>query len=111
MPTIRLTQVAIEKLKPPAEGREVHWDRTLPGFGLRLTANGARSWIAKYRVNGKAVMETIAPVTRMPRVDEARALARASMQKAQAGENPVAEKRADTARIAQNTIGSAAKRY
>jgi len=46
MPAIRLTQAAVERLKPPAKGRVVHWDKHLPGFGLRITENDARSWVA-----------------------------------------------------------------
>jgi hypothetical protein len=32
---ITFTQLAIERLQPPATGRVTHWDRHLPGFGLR----------------------------------------------------------------------------
>jgi hypothetical protein len=59
MPQTSLTQLAVEKLIPPKAGRVVHWDKLLPGFGLRITANGAKSWVAMYRVNGKTVMETL----------------------------------------------------
>ncbi len=43
MPTIRLTQLAAERLSVPNSGRTVYWDRGLPGFGLRITAKGAKS--------------------------------------------------------------------
>src|SRR3954453_5422046 len=89
MPTIRLTQLAVDKLAPPAARRTVYWDRHLPGFGVRVTANGGKSWVAMYRVNGKTVMETIGTVARIPRVDDARHAARASMEKAAAGNNPL----------------------
>jgi len=39
-------------VKPPLRGYAVHWDDSVPGFGLRVTANGARSWILQYRVRG-----------------------------------------------------------
>ena len=81
MPTIRLTQLAADKLVPPATGRIVYWDRHLPGFGMRVTAKGAKSWVAMYRVDGKPVMETIGAVAKVPKVDVARDLARASMRK------------------------------
>src|SRR5438067_6400384 len=38
MPTIRLTQKAVDALKPPADGRVEYWDTHLPGFGLRVAA-------------------------------------------------------------------------
>jgi len=105
MPTVRLTQLAAERLSAPATGRIVYWDRGLPGFGLRITAKGAKSWVAMYRVAGKPVMETISPMARVPKVDEARTLARTSMSKAATGTNPVAEKRA------AHTVASAVTRF
>src|SRR4051812_2055075 len=111
MPTIRLTQLAVEKLAPSAAGRTVYWDRHLPGFGVRVTANGAKSWVAMYRVNGKAVMETIGTVARISKVDDARQAARASMEKAAAGNNPVVEKRVEAIRAATNTVAAAVARY
>jgi hypothetical protein len=42
MPTIRLTQVAVDKLKPPRTGRKIFWDNLLPGFGLRITSIGCQ---------------------------------------------------------------------
>ena len=59
---IAFTQLAVEKLKPPATGRAVYWDKMLPGFGLRISAprpgsrRGRRTWITMGRVDGKAVM-------------------------------------------------------
>jgi len=32
---------------------QIFWDEKLKGFGLRVTAKGARSWIVDYRCNGK----------------------------------------------------------
>ena len=49
---------------------------------MRVTANGAKSWVAMYRVNGKAVMETIGTVARCRRWRMRRQAARASMEKA-----------------------------
>src|SRR4029453_13364433 len=102
MPTIRLTQLAAEKLAPPATGRAVYWDRHLPGFGVRITASGAKSWGAMYRGNGKPVMETIGTLAKVPKVDDARQAARESMAKAAAGSHPVREKRTEAARGSAN---------
>ena len=112
MPRIRLTQLAADKIAPPPAGRVVYWDRLLPGFGLRVTSNGARSWIASYRLaDGRKVMETIAPIARLPKVDDARQAARDSMEKAASGDNPVAEKRALAGRAATNTVAAVVARY
>jgi Arm domain-containing DNA-binding protein len=85
MPQKNLTQLTVEKLAPPKAGRVVHWDKLLPGFGLRMTANGAKSWIAMYRVNGQTVMETLGGLAKIPKVADARTLARESMAKAATG--------------------------
>jgi hypothetical protein len=111
MPRTRLTQLAADRLSSPRTGRIIHWDRTLPGFGLRVTAKGAKSWVAMYRVNGKAVMETIGSLAKVPDIGDARDLARASMGKAEAGTHPVEEKRAGAARGAASTVRPAVDRY
>jgi hypothetical protein len=36
MLTIKLTQAAVDKLKPPAEKPLTYWDKQCPGFGLRI---------------------------------------------------------------------------
>jgi len=38
LPTIKLTQLAIERFKPPMSGRIEYWDSQLPGFGLRISS-------------------------------------------------------------------------
>jgi integrase len=88
MPTIKLTQAAVEKLKPHAES-VTYWDNQCPGFGLRISPRDRRTWIAMYRVNKKPVMETIGTMAVIPKVEKARELARASMTQARDGVNPV----------------------
>jgi integrase len=101
---IAFTQLAIDKLKPPATGRVMYWDRHCPGFGLRIAAprpdsrDGRKTWIAMYRVGGKAVFETIGTLAQVPKVDKARDLARASILKAKGGDHPIEERRAEKAR-------------
>ncbi len=97
MPRIKLTQAAVDKLKPPASGRIEVWDTTLPGFGLRIAAarqghEARRTWQVLYRVNGKPVRETLGTTATVPDVGDARDLARASMQKAQKGIHPAEER-------------------
>jgi integrase len=111
VPSIRLTKLAVEKIAPPPSGRVIHWDRILPGFGLRVTTKGAKSWVAMYRVSGKTVMETLGTLARIPSVEDARQAARASMQKAAAGDNPVIEKRVEAARSAASTVKASVDRY
>jgi integrase len=127
MPRLKLTQAAIERLKPPPSGRIEYWDAHLPGFGLRISAlrpgsvDGRRTWQVMYRVNGRLVRETIGTVATIPKVEIAREKARASLQAAQAGTNPVEarrRKKEDTEREAeaeralrQNTLSAVIDRY
>src|ERR1700720_4431466 len=114
MPAIRLTQAAVERLKPPVKGRVVHWDNHVPGFGLRITEKDARSWVAMYRVSGKLVMETLGQFGRIPKVDEARQLAREAMQRAASGEHPTEAKKRrqhEAEKTAASTFKAAAERY
>ena len=49
----RIVEEAIKKIKPPQEGSLIQWDREIPGFGVRLTAKGATSFILDYRIAGR----------------------------------------------------------
>jgi integrase len=100
MPTIRLTQIAVDRLKPPATGRVEYWDNQLPGFGLRVAAprpgqEGRKTWQVMYRIKGKLKRETLGTLSTIPKVETARDLARASMTKAQQGIDPVEERERD----------------
>src|SRR5271163_1510525 len=85
------TQLAIERIKPPPTGRVTYWDKTLPGFGLRISAprpgsrQGRKTWIAMGRVDGKPVMETIGTLAQIPKVEKAREAAREAIRKMKAG--------------------------
>jgi Arm DNA-binding domain len=49
--TFRFTAPAIAALKPRAT-RQDYWDLDTPGFGIRVTATGIKSWFLRYRPNG-----------------------------------------------------------
>ncbi len=53
------TEGAVRGFKPPATGYQLHWDAKTPGLGLRVTANGARSYVFERRVNGSTARTTI----------------------------------------------------
>src|ERR1700730_5000232 len=46
------TDAAIKSLPLPAKSNKVHYDGSVPGFGIRITAGGARAFILNYRVRG-----------------------------------------------------------
>src|SRR5206468_1281766 len=118
VPTRKLTDLAVRNLNAPETGRVTYWDAYLPGFGLRISEKGRKTWIAMYRVRGTSVMETIGTTALIPEVAKARELARQSMLKAKTGVNPVVERRvkekeeaakAETA--ANNTLASIFQRF
>lgn len=49
MPT--LTDIFVRSLKPSATGQVTHWDSTLPGFGVRVSSGGTKTFIL---VHGRA---------------------------------------------------------
>jgi integrase len=45
----RLSDQVVRQMPPPVKGNRIAYDGDIPGFGLRVTAAGARSWILNYR--------------------------------------------------------------
>jgi integrase len=101
---IAFTQAAVDRLRPPDSGRVVIWDRHLPGFGLRVSALRSgdkevrKTWVAMGRVDGKPVMVTLGTLSAIPKVDQARDLARAAILKMRSGTTPLAERQAERTR-------------
>ncbi len=48
-----LTHSFVEALKPPVTGQTDCWDRKAPGFGIRVSLGGAKTWVVMYRRNGR----------------------------------------------------------
>ena len=50
----RLTATTIRTLVlPPGKADHVFFDSDLPGFGLRMRATGAKTWMVQYAIAGK----------------------------------------------------------
>lgn len=92
----KLTKTFIDKVQPPAEGYAMHWDDSLKGYGLRVTAAGKRVFVAQGRVQGKAVCFTIGPFGEWTEF-EAREKARKVLQGMREGIDPRDVKKADEA--------------
>jgi integrase len=45
----KLTDTIVKNLTPPASGNRIEYDSDVKGFGCRVTANGARSFVLNYR--------------------------------------------------------------
>jgi integrase len=55
----RLTDSLARKLEPPPAGYTMYWCADTPGFGVRVTAAGARAWIMERRVEGDTKRRTL----------------------------------------------------
>ncbi|NEZ03781.1 tyrosine-type recombinase/integrase [Wenzhouxiangella sp. XN201] len=56
---MKITNTTVNKLTPPESGYRLEWDSDLRGFGVRVTAAGAKSYIAQAKVNGKTRRVTL----------------------------------------------------
>jgi hypothetical protein len=59
MPTKKLTDLFVERVKLPAQGRVEYFDASFPGLALRVTDTGHKSWCAFYRFGGRLRRFTI----------------------------------------------------
>jgi integrase len=59
VPTTHLTARNVRSLLPHGDRRTDYWDDTLPGFCLRVSPSGARTYAVWYRVHGEARRYTI----------------------------------------------------
>lgn len=103
-----LTAIAVERMKPPAEGRAEYFDTVLPGFCLRVTDKGKKTWTLVYRFGGRLTRLTLGryPVLKL---DEAREVARQLLQALERGENPAEMRRQEEAEkeeTRRNTVAS-----
>ena len=111
MAAAKLTDKTLKNLKPPKEGRLEVWDslvsedRTLPGvFGIRITAQGTRSWVIMYRTldaeKGKIVQKRH-KLGSYPALSlgEARTAARKSLLEITRGNDPAKSRQAARAAL------------
>lgn len=95
MPSYKFTARSFPK--PPNSGQVDYWDETLPGFGMRVSSGGTRTWVVMYRYNGVKRRMKIGDAKTKGLAD-ARDDAKEALRKAEKGLDPATEKRALTAR-------------
>ncbi len=92
MPAITFIARGIAGLEIPETGRIEYFDKSTPGFGLRVTSNGHRSWICLYRYKGDKRRYTIGTYPKLDLAD-AREQAKDILRRAAKGEDPATEKK------------------
>ncbi len=87
-----LSDSLVKRLPLPAAGNRVHWDTALPGFGVRTTAGGARSFVLDYRTRdtGRRRRFTIGQFPTWT-TGAARIQARELRRRIDVGEDPLAD--------------------
>ncbi len=113
MPTQKLTDKTIKNAKALNSGRAMLWDSvvaneaSLPGsFGLRVTANGVKSWIIMYRIedakNPGKTKQRYRKIGSYPSIplSEAREAAREALKLAGQGVDPIQARAAEKQKAA-----------
>ena len=95
MPTVDLTARLARESKPG--GKDIIlFDKSLPGFGLRIHPSGNKVWIVQARIEGRSRRVVIARYGAM-RLATARRRARDMLDRIRAGENPADDIRREKA--------------
>ena len=93
---VKLTKAFVDGARAPADGYVLHWDRTVKGYGLRVSSGGRKTFVVMGRVRGKLVQYSIGPYGAFTE-DTARAKAQRVLQQMRDGIDPRDERRADEA--------------
>jgi integrase len=98
MPKLKLTKTNIDRVAKPGAGTVIHFDTETKGFGLRVTASGAASFIVQGMVagGGKEARLTIGAYGVFT-VDQARDVAREHLRTMRMGVDPRDLRKADEA--------------
>ncbi len=105
---VRLNQRDIDALQPQAGAQYVAWDATVPGFGVRVSPAGTKTFVLKYRLkSGRVRWKTIGRVSDLT-LAEARGHATDDRGTVARGKDPLAEN--DRVRGAA-TVTETAKRF
>jgi Arm DNA-binding domain/Phage integrase central domain len=107
MPRISFTDRTIRAIAPATRHQLDYFDEKTPGFGLRVTPAGHKSWVVLYKREGRLRRMTLGKYPALSLAD-ARSLAKATISKVALGEDPATDKKA--ARLAE-TFGELAHEY
>jgi hypothetical protein len=95
MPILRFTEQAVAEARAPAAGRLDLWDEELPGFGLRVSDTGRKSWQVMYRVAGRKRRMMLGRYPALS-LEIARDAAEDALREVAKGRDPAAERAAMT---------------
>jgi integrase len=93
MPTKKLTDLFVERVKGPSRGRVEYFDAAFPGLALRVTDRGHKSWSLHYRMHGRLRRFTLGTYPAI-KPAQARREAAEALDRARQGVDPSIEKQA-----------------
>jgi integrase len=92
MPTKKLTDLFVERVKPPANGRIEYFDAAFGGLALRVTERDHKSWSLHYRFGGRLRRLTIGTYPAIKPADARREASKA-LDRVRQGIDPALEKK------------------
>ena len=87
MKKVRITDAVALRAAPPTAGRSWLWDALLPGFGIRISASGYKTYAVRCTSGGKKITVTLGPVGKVT-AHEARDAAWEALQRIERGDSP-----------------------
>ncbi|MGV7221519.1 MAG: integrase arm-type DNA-binding domain-containing protein, partial [Nitrospinales bacterium] len=55
MPPFKLTDLSLRALTPPSKGQRLYRDKTIPGFGVRVSQGGTKSFVVVTGANRQLI--------------------------------------------------------
>ena len=104
---VKLVEKYVASLQPPSSGNRRAYDTEVRGFGIRVTAAGAKSFVLNYRINGRERRYTIGSHPDWS-VAAAREEAKRLKREVNLGRDPMGERHSDRA---APTVVELADRY
>lgn len=109
MPKRNLNAAVVERLKPPAQGQEDHFDKGYPGLAVRISYGGRKSWVFFYRLRDKQRRMKLGSWPAMS-LAEARQAWRDARNEVDFGRDPAAE-RLEARRREPDTVQRVAEQF
>lgn len=104
----RLTKREVEGIDPVPGHDVLAWDDDLPGFGVRVTPAGARSYVVQYRTREGVSRRMTLGRHGVMTAEQGRARARSVLADVAAGRDPAADRRRERANVAEEVLTLAA---
>ena len=99
----KLTDTTVKALAPPTSGNRITYDNEITGFGVRVTAAGAKAFILNYRAGRLERRLTIGSYPDWS-VGDARKHAKGLKRRIDVGDDPMGERHADRAAPTMNDL-------